>query len=187
MGEQLHMKANGLDDSPVAVAGENEAVKSVGNGYTFKRDLVSESDFHIAVAYLADSVATRLRKHGFKCRVVQIAIKDTAMKSIVRQTTLAAPTYLAHDISLAAYELLAKHWRVGKPIRALTITGENLVAADEADYGQLTLFDQPSAPKPERQEKLEQTLDHICERYGSKAVIQANILKNDLGIRVKDK
>jgi DNA polymerase-4 len=146
MGDQLHMKANGLDDSPVAAVGEGEPIKSVGNGYTFKRDLVSESDFHTAVAYLADSVATRLRKHGFKCRVVQIAIKDTAMKSIVRQMTLTAPTYLAHDISAAAFELLAKHWRVSKPARALTITGENLVPADQAEFGQLSFFDEPTAP-----------------------------------------
>jgi DNA polymerase-4 len=158
----------------------------VGNGYTFKRDLVSESDFHTAVAYLADSVATRLRKYNFKCRVVQIAIKDTAMKSIVRQMTLTAPTYLAHDISVATYELLAKHWSVGKPARALTITGENLVPADEAELGQLSLFDEPSAPSNERAERLEHALDSIRERYGSKAVIPANILKNDLGIRDSD-
>jgi DNA polymerase-4 len=183
MGEQLYKNANGLDDSPVAAVGEGEPIKSVGNGYTFKRDLVSESDFHTAVAYLSDSVATRLRKHGVKCRVVQIAIKDTAMKSIVRQMTLTAPTYLAHEISAAALELLAKHWRVGKPVRTLTITGENLVPAEQAEFGQLSFFDDPTAPKSGRQEKLEQTLDVIRERYGSKAVIPGNILKNDLGIR----
>jgi hypothetical protein len=43
-----------------------------------------------------------------------------------------------------------------------------------------------SAPQSERKEKLEQTLDVIRERYGSKSVIQANILGNDLGIRDKD-
>ncbi|GHV17112.1 DNA polymerase IV [Clostridia bacterium] len=187
MGEQLHMKANGLDDSPVAAVGEGEPIKSVGNGYTFKRDLVSDSDFHTAVAYLSDSVATRLRKHGFKCRVVQIAIKDTAMKSIVRQMTLTAPTYLAHDISAAALELLAKHWRIGKPVRTLTITGENLVGEDYSESRQLTLFDEPTTPKSGRQEKLEHTLDVIRERYGSKAVISGNILKNDLGIRDKSR
>lgn len=185
MGEQLHMKANGLDDSPVAVAGENEAVKSVGNGYTFKRDLVSESDVRTAVTYLSDSVATRLRKHGFKCRVVQVAVKDTNLQSITRQTTLAAPSHLSVEIGAAALELIAKHWRVGRPIRTLTITGENLVPADEAEYGQLSLFDEPTGlggdgrPKSERAEQLEQALDNIRERYGSKAVIQGNILGND--------
>jgi nucleotidyltransferase/DNA polymerase involved in DNA repair/arsenate reductase-like glutaredoxin family protein len=88
MGEQLHRNANGLDDSPVAAIGEGDALKSVGNGFTFKRDLVSDGDIQVAVTYLSDSVATRLRKHNFKCRVVQVAIKDTNLKSITRQTTL---------------------------------------------------------------------------------------------------
>jgi DNA polymerase-4 len=185
MGEQLYINANGLDTSPVAAVGEGEPIKSVGHGYTFKRDLVSESDVRTAVTYLSDSVATRLRKHGFKCRVVQVAVKDTNLQSITRQTTLAAPSHLSVEIGAAALELIAKHWRVGRPIRTLTITGENLVPADEAEYGQLSLFDEPTGlggdgrPKSERAEQLEQALDNIRERYGSKAVIQGNILGND--------
>jgi DNA polymerase-4 len=186
MGEQLYINANGLDTSPVTAVGEGEAVKSVGNGYTFKRDLVSESDVRTAVAYLSDSVATRLRKHGFKCRIVQVAIKDTNLQSITRQMTISAPTHLSAEIGATALELIAKHWRVGKPIRTLTITGENLVPANKAEGEQLTLFDEPTVPHSERAEQLEQTLDKIRSRYGSKAVIKGNILGNDLGIRDKE-
>jgi DNA polymerase-4 len=186
MGEQLYINANGLDTSPVAAVGENESIKSVGNGYTFKRDLVSESDARTAVAYLSDSVATRLRKHGFKCRVVQVAIKDTNLQSITRQMTVTAPTHLSAEIGAAALELIAKHWKAGKPIRTLTITGENLVPANQAEGEQLTFFDEPTVPHSERAEQLEQTLDKIRSRYGSKAVIKGNILGNDLGIRDKE-
>jgi DNA polymerase-4 len=183
MGEQLYINANGLDTSPVAAVGEARPIKSVGNGYTFKRDLVSESDIRTAVAYLSDSVATRLRKHGFKCRVVQVAIKDTNLQSITRQMTLSAPSHLATEIGAAALELIAKHWEVGKRIRTLTITGENLVPADGAEVEQLSLFDASTALRSERAEHLEQTLDKIRGRYGSKAVIKGDILGNDLGIR----
>jgi DNA polymerase-4 len=186
MGEQLYINANGLDTSPLAAIGEGEPIKSVGNGYTFKRDLVSESDVRTAVAHLSDSVATRLRKHGFKCRVVQVAIKDTSLQSITRQMTIAAPTHLSVEIETAALKLIAKHWKVGRPIRTLTITGENLIPDDGAEGEQLTLFDEPTAPRSERAEQLEQTLDKIRNRYGSKAVIKGNILGNDLGIHDKD-
>lgn len=193
-GEQLYLNANGFDMSPVAVAGENEPVKSVGNGYTFKRDLVSESDVHTAVAYLADSVAARLRKHNFKCRVVQVAIKDKNFQSITRQTTLSAPSYLSNDLSRAALELIARHRKSGTPIRTLTITGEHLVPADiaEAESEQLSFFDMPPTlgkavhVASEREEKLEQMIDKIRDRYGSKAIIQGSLLGNDLGIRDKD-
>jgi len=186
MGEQLHLNANGLDTSPVAAIGDIETLKSVGNGFTFKRDLVSNDDIHIAVTYLSDNVATRLRENNFKCRVIQIAIKDTNLISITRQMTLATPSYLSAEIKTAAFELINKHWRIGKPIRALTITGENLIPADQTQSVQLSLFDEPDNPKSERAEKLEKAIDEIRSRYGGKAVIQGNILGNDLGIRDKD-
>jgi len=185
MGEQLHLNANGLDDSPVAAIGESEAMKSVGNGFTFKRDLISNDDIHIAVTYLSDNVATRLRKSNLKCRVVQIAIKDTNLISITRQMTLASPSYLSAEIKLAALELVSKHWVAGRPIRALTITGENLMPADQTQIVQLSLFDEPADPKSERAERLEKALDLIRSRYGGKAIIHGNILGNDLGLQDK--
>jgi len=39
IGEQLHIYANGLDDSPVLHIGESDNLHSVGNGMTFKRNL----------------------------------------------------------------------------------------------------------------------------------------------------
>jgi DNA polymerase-4 len=186
-GDILHRYANGLDTSPVAAAASaHEPIKSVGNGYTFKRDLRGESDIRIGVGYLSDSVAVRLRRHGFRCRVVRVTIKDADLRSITRQTTLNAPTHLSAEISVAVLGLIAKFWSVGKPIRALTITAENLVPAEQAEEAQLTLFCGDTAHDTVREEKLEQTLDVIRVRYGSRAVMKANLLDNDLGIREKD-
>jgi len=186
MGEQLYINANGLDDSPVSFIGEGDDVKSVGNGFTFKRDLASKDDIQVAVTYLSDSVASRLRKQHSKCRVVQVAIKDTNLKSITRQMTLDAPTHLSRDIADVALTLIANNWKKGSPIRTLTITGESLVPADQEQGEQLSLFDESAAPKSERAERLEQAIDQIRDRYGKHAVQQGNILGNDLGIRDKD-
>jgi DNA polymerase-4 len=186
LGDQLFINANGLDDSPVAAAGANEPVKSIGNGYTFRRDLVSESDIRTGVIYLADSVASRLRRHGFKCRTVQIAIKDAALKSITRQTTLPAPTDLAGELTKAVLELIARHWRIGDPIRTLTVTAENLLPADKAALRQLSLFDEPERHAAERRERLEKALDSIRGKYGRHSVQPAAIIGNDLGIRAAD-
>jgi len=185
IGEQLYRNANGLDESRVAAASEGEAVKSVGNGYTFKRDLTSEADIKTAVGYLADSVATRLRKSGLKCRTVQLAIKDNNLKSITRQTKLRAPTQLSRDIADAALMLIAKHWDNTKPIRALTITGENLAPADIAEPEQLSFLSEPDTPASERTQRLEKAIDEIRDKYGSKSVLPGSILGNDLGIREK--
>jgi DNA polymerase-4 len=186
LGETLYKNANGLDDSPVAAADAVEPVKSVGNGYTFKRDLVSESDVRTGIIYLADSVAGRLRKHGFKCRTVAVAIKDSSLRTISRQTTLRAPTYLSSEITDAAAALIAKHWAGGRAIRALTITAENLVQADVAEAEQISLFDEPgAAQRAGRQERLEKAVDAIRDKYGKHSVQSATIIGNDLGITDK--
>jgi hypothetical protein len=48
-------------------------------------------------------------------------------------------------------------------MRTLTITGENLASADEAELGQTTLFDEPYVPNSERDERLGHALNNIRE------------------------
>ena len=43
-GEVLHQYANGMDNSPVRLSGEESIVKSIGNSTTTLRDLVNEDD-----------------------------------------------------------------------------------------------------------------------------------------------
>jgi DNA polymerase-4 len=64
IGEMVHDYANGIDNSPVKFADEQRDVKSVGNGMTFKRDLIGLEDIKAGIAALSDSVAIRLRKNG---------------------------------------------------------------------------------------------------------------------------
>ncbi|MDR3271068.1 MAG: DNA polymerase IV [Peptococcaceae bacterium] len=180
LGEQLYINANGLDESPVALAGEDEAAKSIGNSMTFRRDLVTDSDIHTGLVMIADSVAARLRRSGVKCRTVQITMKDTSLKSITRQTTLAAPTFVSSELVSVATGLIAKHWQRGKPIRMLGITGENLIPADEAEGGQMSFFDEPDEVRNERAEKLELAIDGIRGKFGKHALQRAVMFENDL-------
>ncbi|GHU67667.1 DNA polymerase IV [Clostridia bacterium] len=182
-GEQLYINANGLDDSPVAAVGEYEPVKSIGNGFTFKRDLITVDDIRTGAIYLSDMVASRLRKHNFKCRTVAVSLKDNTLKSISRQTSLPQPTYLSGEITDTALVLIAKHWPNGKPIRTLTITAENLVSADQtAQTEQLSMFAESSRPKADRAERLEKAIDGIRGKYGMYAVQPAVIMGSDIGI-----
>ena len=58
-GPVLWEYANGLEDSPVQVQGAGEAVKSVSNSITFRRNLVGLEDISQGLLLLADSVAGR--------------------------------------------------------------------------------------------------------------------------------
>ena len=51
-----------------AKMGMTAPVKSIGNSTTTPRDLEDDLDVWIIQMALAESVAARLRKHGFKCK-----------------------------------------------------------------------------------------------------------------------
>jgi len=177
-GLLLHRYANGLDNEPVQRSEDSEDIKSVGNGMTFRRDLVSRDDIGMGLRALSETVAYRLRKHGKKCCGVQVSIKDPELKVIDRQTQLPEPTHLAKTIFDTAMELVQRSWKAGKPIRLLTVTAINLVGDDFG--GQISLFGDSADNK--RQESLELTKDKLRKRYGKGIIKPASVLKNDLGI-----
>lgn len=183
MGGIICDYAAGRDDSPVALANDERAYKSVGNGITFKRDLLGEQDARRAVISLSDTVAGRLRKYGMKCGGVKVDIKDTGFRVISRQKQLAMPTHLAEEIALAAMELIRSSWNLSLPIRMLTVTGINL--SGEGEEQQLTLFDQDEKMR-ERAEKAERAMDAIRNRFGGSAITYGGVVNNDLGIEIEE-
>ncbi|MDF2566482.1 MAG: DNA-directed polymerase, partial [Massilibacillus sp.] len=110
-GETLHSFANRLDSAPVRLTGESSIIKSVGNSTTTPRDLVNNQDVKLILYVLAESVAARLRKHGFKCRTVSISVRGNDLISFERQGKLSDPTFLSNDIANKAMELFKANYR----------------------------------------------------------------------------
>ncbi len=169
MGVQLYEYANGLDRDPVRARCEEEAVKSIGNGTTFPQNLTTEQQVRRGVSVLADSVASRLRRHGLYAGGVQLTVRDPQFRDRSRQRQFSAPTHLIRDLTEAAMALAREIWRPPDPIRALTVTAIHLVREREA-YEQVDLFNAAAAPKKERQEKLEAAMVKIRGKYGAGAI-----------------
>ena len=182
-GTLMWEHANGIDDDPVSLYNERVQIKSVGNGITFRRDLVTSDDIAIAVKGLSDTVAGRLRKYGLKACGVKVDIKDPHFKVISRQKQLISPTWLAEEIASAASEIISQSWCKGSPIRMLTITGINLT--EQVSQEQLSLFGTDIMTK-EKMEKMELTMDEVRKKYGKHAIGFASVMSNDLGIDIKD-
>lgn len=185
MGEQMHIYASGLDDSPVAASHEEEQAKSIGNGMTFSRNLETLADIRTGVIALSDSVASRMRRAGMKCSTVQVTIKDAELKSIQRQKSTPHPTWLAAELVEIAMEVIEANWRIGKPIRLITITAQNLLPFEDTAVEQTSLFD-TEVKQTKKAEKLELAMDEIRARYGSHSVQSGVILQNNLGISYED-
>lgn len=180
MGEKIHEYANGIDDSPVAAASDHREAKSVGNGMTFRRNLIGLDDITAGVSALADSVATRLRRHGLKCHTVQVTIRDPQFKTISRQKRLPRPTHLSREIEAAALDIIRGAWKLDKPIRMLTITGLQLVSEDYPD--QPSLFGDADDQQRDKLEKLEGALDAIRGRFGRDSISFGASVVDDLGL-----
>lgn len=181
LGATLRIYAAGLDDAPVHRQGEEEPAKSIGNGMTFRRDLVGREDIRVGLGYLTEEVAFRLRRAGLWATAVGVSIKDPALRSISRQKQLQDATDLARELTDAALSLVLSNWDPSRPIRALTVTAFGLT--DRPTARQTSLFDDPDEqPRREKREKLEQTLDGLRERFGAEAVLAGGVLGSDLGL-----
>jgi DNA polymerase-4 len=182
-GAMVHDYANGLDNEPVALATERKKIKSVGNGITFKRDLVTDQDILTAVLALSDTVSSRLRQYRMKAAGVKVEIKDPSFQTIHRQKQLDMPTNLAVEITKAALALTSNAREQKQAIRLLTVTGINL--SDEDHDQQINLF-QSLDDSLIGAERLERTLDKIRNKYGVGAINYGQVLQNDIGIDLEE-
>lgn len=171
-GEVLWLFANGKDSAPVRKINESAAVKSIGNGTTTPRDLTTEEDVKLVFTVLAESVAARLRDYGLKCTGLQIMARDSSLYYMTRQSKLDKPTYLSSDILAGAMELFNLNYDWRRPVRALALSGINLVT--EHSGIELSLFDDPQ--QDVIKEKLAHTVDGLRKRFGHNAVLRASAL-----------
>lgn len=181
MGDQLYKSAAGLDDSPVVKADEREDQKSIGYGFTFRHDICSREESKIAIKYLSEDVARRLRDAEMLAHTVQLTVKDEHLEVIQRQRQLEHPSDIAHDIEELAYKILVDEWSEYKPIRMLTVTAQSLVRREYASE-QISIFSEEQTPMREKNKKQEQTVELIRKKYGRESIVNGAILSTDIGI-----
>ena len=179
-GAMLSSYARGEDNSPVESSSKADA-KSIGNGFTFKHDLVGREECLTGIKYLSEEIGTKLRIKGLKCSTVQLTIKDEYLRSIQRNLTLSSPTDISSEIADAAYRILCREWKEERPIRMITVTATNIVRADSV-YEQLGFFDSEKTEKREKNGKREIAVDEIRRKFGTDSIVRASIIENDIGI-----
>lgn len=166
MGSVLWGFANGYDDSPVKKENTFAPIKSIGNSTTTHRDLVNDEDVKIVIYMLAESVAHRLRKNGFKCRVVEISVRDNDLMSFTRQHKINNATNITEEIAKEGYRIFKENYKWNKPIRSLGIRGSDLVNENYCE--QLDFF--TDADFRERLQIVDNAVDDIRRRFGYFAV-----------------
>lgn len=174
MGLVLHSFANGYDDSPVYNQDYQAPIKSIGNSTTTPRDLVNNQDVQIILFALSESVAARLRENGFKCKVIEISIRDNGLFHFTRQRKLKEATNITIEIAEAAYSIFLDNYKWEKPIRSLGVRGADLVTDDIPI--QLDLF--MNQQKREKQQKVDKAVDEIRRRFGYYSIQRATMYQD---------
>lgn len=177
IGSLLWAFANGYDDSPVKLENTAAPIKSVGNSTTTPRDMETDEDVKIVIYILAESVASRLRKNGFRARTVEISLRDNELNSFTRQIKIANASDITGELAEAGYALYKRHYHLpadkselaardrasyNKPLRSIGIRGSDLVT--DYFWEQLDIFADPV--KREKMMKADRAVDDIRRRFG---------------------
>ncbi len=177
MGSILWAFANGYDDSPVKIENTSAPIKSVGNSTTTPKDMETDEDVKIVLYILAESVAARLRENGFRCRTVEITMRDNELYHFSRQMKLPNASSITKEIAEAGYQLYKENYRLPadrdelqsaerafyqKPLRSMGIRGTDLVTDNY--WEQLNLFS--DSEHREKLGKVDAAVDEIRKRFG---------------------
>jgi DNA polymerase IV len=176
IGSLLWHFANGQEYSAVTPSSHATLVKSVGNSVTTRMDMVTMDDIEVVATVLAESIASRLKGHGFSCRCISVSIRDDQLKSFTRQKILAYTTNISKEILQAAMELFKENIHFPMIIRSIGIKADQLQPANQPT--QISLF----IPFETRikDHKVDETMDVIRKRFGFKSVIRASLLAKPL-------
>ena len=173
-GEKLRKNALGEDKDSVRVYIKSREVESVGHGMTSVRDLWKYSEVDTLISYLADKVATRLRKYGFRGYGVHLDVRKGDLTHKSRQKTLNSPICTAKDIVEACKNLLRDVWHEECAVRTVSISVFTLVPL--AECGQISFFDDD---KRDKNERLENAIDKIRSKYGHDKIVLAGVVGTD--------
>ena len=161
-GDDLRARARGEDWAAVE---PTHAPKSIGHEHTFDVDTADQSRLEATLLDLAESVASRLRRHDLAAGSVQLKLRYEGFETLTRQAPLPRQTRDSAPLYAATLALLAKTRVEGRGVRLIGLTAINL-----SDAQQLTLFDSP------RRDRLTESIDVVRTRFGEHAITRARLL-----------
>lgn len=179
-GRMIWEYANGIDDS--AVQTEESEAKDLSNETTVEFDITDRETARLYLLALSETVGMRLRKAGLYAGVIAVNLKNNNFESYSCRKKLDNPTQDTNVIFETATHLFDKAWRKD-PLRLIGVATSVLV---KDPVEQLSMFDNLSYKQSERK-KLNESIDRIREKYGSKYIVRGSLLNFNKDFGSKDK
>lgn len=168
-GNLMWEYANGIDLSEVI--DQPELPKSIGNSTTFPKDISDIELLEQVLLALAEQVSYRLRNYNLLTKCVSVQLRTNQFEDVSHQGRLDFETSSTKMIYQKAKELLRELYKSGKLIRLLGLRVDNLTPKEEM---QLSFFSRDD----EKQEKLEQTVDYLKNKFGYDVITRAGKLNS---------
>lgn len=166
MGKKIYEMSKGINDDEI-ISYSDEYTKSIGNGLTAPKDLITIQEVKNLLSKLSNMVSSRMRRHKFKAKTIHLTIKFADFSYLGAQKTYAqsfSSREAIFDYALKIFNELTNN--EFEPIRALRISCSKLEKSDENE--QLSLF------VDTKKEKLGEALDIIREKFGEDAITTLN-------------
>lgn len=167
-GKKIKLLAQGIDESPVTPPSE---VKSISRETTFPTNITEKAILIKELLKISQLVGYTARKEGYKGRTITLKIRFHNFTTFNKSKTLENSTHLDDIIFKTIVELLNKVKLKKGGVRLLGIRLSNLSPEDKRN--QLKFV----RDKEDKLEQLSQSLDKIREKFGSKAITRASLLK----------
>ena len=128
--------------------------KSIGNGTTTIRDILTRAEIEKTIYFLAEKVSARMIRHGVLCQTLTISIKSNTLERTAKSQKI-KPTQSVADLAKEGIKIADKLWKYNKPIRSIRLRASSLIS-DKAK--QLSIFD--------KEKDYSHALDLVNKKYG---------------------
>lgn len=170
--------ANGIDDSEVKY--QKEKPKGIGNSITLPQNISEIKKLEEILLALTEQVTYRLRRYDLLANTVNVQLRTKDFEDTSHQGKLIVATSTTKEIYQKAKELLEQMYRNGMAIRLIGVRVDDLIEKNEQ---QLSLFQDE---KNKKQEKLDEAIDKLKEKYGYNSITRAGKMKVGDILKLKD-
>lgn len=173
MGEELWNHANGLDAAVISDYKKLPKTESFSNSQVLFKDY-DETNVKIIIKEMCELVSRRLRLAHKKCQVIGLGIGySKSVGGSFYHNIKVKPTDLESEFIEITNYLFDSYYEY-KPIRKVSISAGNLIKNDSL---QLNLF--KDLEEVEKEEKVNDAIDKIKEKYGKNSLVKASALLED--------
>ena len=135
--------------------------------------MLFRSEAKTVIYALTELIASRMRKYGMVANGVSLSIRYAqGLDTVSKHTALEFPTSNAVDFAKSAVSLLKEMHTFPTPLRSLTV---GAIRLESASVKQLCLIEEN-----EKEERLENTVDMIRNKFGYNSITRGVVLGNNL-------